>query len=215
MSAPARRDRLERRIEAALDPGYFIDYRASFEFGRDLEAVATEIAELVESEPDRAATLYEAFLAGCYEKAEEIDDSSGSFGDFVGTLFCGWIGARQAAGASPEETAAGLLAWIDDDPYGFCSRLEGDLAAALDRAGRAALVKLTQGRFRASEDRDAEPSPRGENHARRRSADALRALYLSQRDVASYAALAEETGLTAEDCHAVATMLSTKRSKRS
>ena len=27
--------------------------------------------------------LYQTFLAGCYERAEELDDSSGNFGMFV------------------------------------------------------------------------------------------------------------------------------------
>jgi hypothetical protein len=34
-------------------------------------------------------SLYETFLAGCYEKVEEIDGSSGSFGQFVGRKFRG------------------------------------------------------------------------------------------------------------------------------
>jgi len=57
--------------------------------------VAALIAALVRSSPSRAVTLYETFLAGCYEKAEELDDSSGSFGSFVGSLFCGWATGDQ------------------------------------------------------------------------------------------------------------------------
>jgi len=53
---------------------------------RDLEAAEKQIALLVLTEPKRAVSLYESFLAGCYAKAEEIDDSSGSFGQFVGEL---------------------------------------------------------------------------------------------------------------------------------
>ncbi len=48
------------------------------------------------------------------EKAEEIDDSSGGLGQFVDDLFRGWIIARQAAGADPDETATRLLGWMRD-----------------------------------------------------------------------------------------------------
>jgi hypothetical protein len=39
-------------------------------------------------ESAQAVGLYETFLAGRYEKTGEIDDSSGSFGDFVAQLHC-------------------------------------------------------------------------------------------------------------------------------
>lgn len=84
----ARIDPLERAIETALAPGRFVSYNAGFEFVQELGQVEQELQQLIPTEPTRAAALYEAFLAGCYEKAEEIDDSSGSFGQFVGELFC-------------------------------------------------------------------------------------------------------------------------------
>ena len=125
----------------------------------DLEEVEDDIAALVSEAPGRAVGLQEAFLAGCYEKANEVDDSSGSFGMFVGTLFCGWIRARQAAGAASEETAARLLARMDEDPFGFCFELEKDLAGALDGPGRAALVRLLRARLDA-------PPPTAEGSSR-------------------------------------------------
>ncbi len=66
-------------------------------------------------EPARSVTLCEAFLAGCHAKADELDDSSGSFGQFAQALICLWIKARQASGADPHETAASLPAWIGDE----------------------------------------------------------------------------------------------------
>ncbi|MCL5884616.1 MAG: hypothetical protein M1377_04630, partial [Deltaproteobacteria bacterium] len=107
-------DPFEREIELALNSGAFIPDRACFSFVSDIEDVAARIASLVKVDPTRAVTLYETFLAGCYEKAEEVDDSSGSFGQFVEGLFRGWIKARQAAGANPDDTADRLLAWMDD-----------------------------------------------------------------------------------------------------
>lgn len=67
MRALARRDRLEREIETALDPGRFISDRGSYSFVADLELVDADLAALVGSEPARAVALYAAFLAGCYE----------------------------------------------------------------------------------------------------------------------------------------------------
>ena len=43
---------------------------------------------------------------------------------FVEDLFCGWIKARQAAGADAEKTVESLLSWMDQDDYGFCCQLE-------------------------------------------------------------------------------------------
>ena len=195
--ARGSRDPLEREIEAALDPGRFVGDRSCFSFVSDLEEVERDIAPLLESAPDRAVALYEAFLAGCYEKVEELDDSSGAFGMFVEELFCGWVKARQAAGAAPEETAARLLGWMDDDPYGFCYGLETKVASVLDKAGLAALVAQVRERFTSSK--------------QRRWAEVLRALHIGQKDIAAYVTLAQQTGLSTKDCHAVARMLIAKR----
>ena len=74
-------DRLILRIELALDLGQFITYNQSWDFVHDLEDIKNKIDDLMESgEADRAVRLYEMFLSGCYEKAEEIDDSGGNLG---------------------------------------------------------------------------------------------------------------------------------------
>jgi hypothetical protein len=166
------------------------------------------------TDPAQAVSLYDTFLAGCYEKAEEIDGSSGSFGQFVGELCCGWIEARQAAGADPDETAARLLAWMEGDPYGFCYDLEKEAAKAFNRAGLAAFVKQIRERFDAAATstlRPGELAGQSPDSARRRWGGTLRTLYLRRKNVAAYLALAEETGITPEDCHALATMLAARR----
>ena len=140
-----RVDPVESDIEAALAPGRFIPDRISFTFVSELEGVAGTIAKLISIEPARAVGLYESFLAGCYEKAEEVDDSSGSFGQFVSELFCDWIRARQGAGADPEVTATRLLQFIDDDPYGFSHGAESAAAKVFDKAGVAAFEKQVLG----------------------------------------------------------------------
>jgi hypothetical protein len=71
----------------ALRPGQFIRYGASWNFISGLEDVAGQIGKLMREDAERAMRLYETFLAGCYEKAEEVDDSGGNLGMFVGGLY--------------------------------------------------------------------------------------------------------------------------------
>jgi hypothetical protein len=122
--------RMKRLIETVLAPGRFVSYHATFSFVSDLGTVEHELARLMPTAPAQAVALYETFLAGCHEKAEEIDDSRGSLGQFVAQLYCGWIKARQAAGADADDTVTRLFGWMEDD-YGFCSHLEKDAAEAL------------------------------------------------------------------------------------
>ena len=207
-------DPIEHEIELALNPGAFIPYGASFSFVSELDGVAAKIAKLISSDPARATALYETFLAACYLKIEELDDSSGSFGQFVDELYCGWIKARQANKADPDETAKQLLTWIDQDDYGFCYRLEMDAVKVFNKANLAAFVKLVRARFDSAAQRTGkEDDKRRErpDYLRRRWGEVLRTLYAAQKDVAAYVALAEETGLTAKDCHAIATLLVSKR----
>jgi hypothetical protein len=100
-----RKDPREAAIETALRPGQFIDYRAEWDFVSELEEITTQIDQLARTDPDRAVRLYDSFLAGCYEKADDIDGSSGKFGMFVERLYVGWLKTRQAAGADPDKTA--------------------------------------------------------------------------------------------------------------
>lgn len=97
-----------------MEPGSFVSYRACWPFLEGLEEVAAEVAGLVDTAPARAVTLYETFLAGCHEKAEEVDDSGGGFGMFVGELFCGWIRARQARrrGPRPDRGPSGVATML-------------------------------------------------------------------------------------------------------
>ncbi len=204
-----RADPLEREMEAALQPGRFISYGAGSDFVEGLDRVEDRIAKLVRTRPERAAALYETFLAGCYEKAEELDDSSGGFGMFVDRLFCGWVKARQAAGADPDDTAGRLLARMDDDPYGFCHRIERDLVKVMNGRSLAAFERRVRERFEGRA--GASPGPGGSErdrvYERRRAADILRAILAKRRNVDAYAALCEATELSSADCLALAGML--------
>ena len=148
---PQRRDPLEAAIETALQPGRFIAYGAGWDFVSSLEGVAAQLERLVRADPGRAVSLYETFLAGCYEKAEELDDSSGNFGMLVVSLYCGWIKARQAAGADPDVTARLLLDRMEHDPYGFAYTLERDVVKVMSKDSLAAFERRVRARFEATD----------------------------------------------------------------
>ena len=130
----------------------------------------------------------------------EVDDSSGSLGAFGGGLFCGWVTARQAR----------LLAWMDNDQYGFSFGIEEDMASALDDAGRAACVAQIKCLLDPEAQQNHENARRGPAYAQRRLEGMLRALYAAQRDAGAYITLAEQSCLSARDCHAIATILAAK-----
>ena len=144
--------KFESAMEAALRPGRLIDYNAGWDFVRGVEEVAAQVKGLIDE--DQAATavaLYETFIAASYEKADEIDDSSGGFGTFVADLFCDWVRARQAASTDPGDTVDILLTWMDNDDYGFCHRLERDLVKVLDADGLSVFATRVRARCTSSQ----------------------------------------------------------------
>ena len=204
-------DPIEPAIEGALQPGRFIGYGASSSFVSELDAVEARIQQLIGTAPERAASLYEVFLAGCYEKAEEIDDSLGNFGMFVESLVCGWVRARQAGEADPDETAGRLLTWMDNDPYGFCYHIERTLVKVANKQALAAFERRIRERF---EEPPIAPDQRDEDARqgnRQRWAGVLRTILAAQRNVDAYVGLCEQTGLTPQDCLTVAKLLQSRR----
>ena len=198
-------------MEAALQPGRYIGWNESYAFASGLRQAEGEISKLLASDPARAATLYETFVAGCNQKADEVDDSDGEFGTFAGGLFRGWIKARQAAGADGDQTARLLLDWMDDDPYGFCNDLEGEAAKVLDRAGLMAFELQVLTRFDQAFAALGPKEDRVRNYPCRRWSRILRSIYSQQRNVPKYLALTARTELTQADCQAIAAMLQAKR----
>jgi len=122
---------IEYAIESAIKPGEFIGYNEGWSFVSNLEKVKEQIDVVANEKPLQAVELIETFIAVCYEKAEEIDDSSGSFGMFVEELFCSWVNVRQKADFDSKETIARLLSWMDDDDYGFTYQLEQSVSRVL------------------------------------------------------------------------------------
>lgn len=200
----SKADPIEREIERALQPGAFIRDGEYFSFVSGLEEVAATVDKLITTDPTRAVELYETFLAGCHAKADELDDSSGSFGQFARDVICGWINARQASGANPDRTAAAMLNWMGDDPYAFCYEIEKDAVAAFDKTGLAAFEKQIRARFEA-----AAKDPSSWDY--RNASGIQRAIYRAQQDVKAYVVLAEQTGLKAEDCLAVAKLIAVQK----
>lgn len=194
-----RRDELQHGIEDALAIGTFVDYRHGWDFVAGVEAVRGTIVPLIEKgEAARAVDLLEMFIAGCYEKSEEIDDSSGRFGQLVEELFCDWIRARQAAQADPAETASMLVSWMENDVYGYCYGLEKEAVKALDRKGMDAFERAVLERAA-----DGEKT----SYVQRRKGEVLKAIHTERRDVEAYRTLCEADGeLAPQDCQALAEM---------
>ena len=208
-----RRDPMDLMIEDPFQPGDFISYYDDYSFVEDLRGLEAKIVELTGSDPTRAVTLYETLLAGCNAKAEEIDDSDGEFGMFAGSLYCGWIKARQATDVDRGETARLLLRWMDDDSYGFCNDLELSAVKVFDRAGLEAFESEVRARFdkecaALSERKPASPNP---NYARDHWCRMLKAVYSQRRNVGKYIELTMQNGLTPRDCEVIATMFQARR----
>lgn len=210
-----RRDLIEQAMEFALQLGDFINYGAAWSFVTGLEEVEGQIEKLLHDESERAVDLYETFIAGCYEKAEEIDDSSGNFGMFIKSLFCGWIKAHQAAGVDADKTAERLLGWMDKDDYGFCYQLEREAVKVLTKKGLSPFASQVRTRFgaagRSKPPKDKHRTWRDAGYRRRYWGGVLKTLYAAQRDVDAYVSLCKETELLPIDCEIVAGLLQSRR----
>jgi tetratricopeptide (TPR) repeat protein len=211
-----RRDPIDHAMELALQLGDFVDYGAAWSFVTGLEEVEGQIEKFLHHKPEHAIDLYETFIAGCYEKADEIDDSSGIFGMFVEDLFCGWITARQAASADAEKTAERLLNWMDKDDYGFCYQLEREAVKVLTKKGLSPFAIQVRSRFDAA-GRSSIP-PKGNQDTRQNTSyrrrywgGVLKTIHAAQREVDAYVSLCKETELLPIDCEIVAGMLQSRR----
>ena len=202
-----RCDPMETAIESALQPGHFIAWNQESAFIAGLEEVERDIAALADSDPMRAVRLYEAFIAGCYLKANEVD-SEWEFGRFIAELASRWIRARRAGGADHSETAKTLLSWIDRDDHGFLNHLGPEAVKVLDADGLAAFEKEVHRRFERARgnQNDQSGSYSGDHWAQ-----TLKSIYAQQGSVEKYLAVAERTGLRPDDCATVGLLLEARR----
>ncbi|MBN2530135.1 MAG: hypothetical protein JXR76_27335 [Deltaproteobacteria bacterium] len=195
---------LEAEIEQALAPGHFVEWREGYPFISRLEQVEETINGLVDALPDCAADLYETFLAGCFEKAEEIDDSSGYLGMFISELFNGWVRARESAVANPDETALRLLKWMDDDPYGYTDGIEKNICSVFSKKGRNAFVEVIRSRF---EKHANAPKP----FVRQKWANVLKTIYATSKNISSYVGVCEDSEYLTSDCETIARIFQSQK----
>ena len=201
-------DPIELAIEDALRPGQFIDYRSGSEFVRGLHQVKEQIDRLIAAgEPQRAASLYESIIAGCYEKTEEVDDSDGDLGTFAEGLFCGWIKARQAAKADPNETAERIWAWMENDDYGFCNELEREAVKVFNATGLRSFERVVRNAYDseiAEVESDSQETKPRMSYTLQNCIGVLKSIYAAKGNIEAYLALCNEGDLTPRDCEVIA-----------
>jgi hypothetical protein len=199
-------DPLERSIVRAMLPDRFISYQYGSEFVGSLERVKDQIDALVASgEAERAVNLYESMIAGCYEKADEIDDSNGYLGDFAESLFCAWIKARQAANADPEETARRIWKWMKKDDYGFCNKLEREASRVFNCSGLKAFERIVRNEHDLEiAARMSKASSDDKPYYPPYTSTILKTIYQAQRNIKAYLEICGENHLTPLDCLSIA-----------
>jgi hypothetical protein len=84
---------------------------------------------------------------------------------------------------------------MDDDPYGFCSGIEENAVKVFDPAGMVAFESEMRTRFESA-------TEAGQSSGR--WGRALRTLYREQKNIAAYIGMTERSGLSMEDCQALA-----------
>lgn len=210
-----KKDPLICVIEQSLDCGQFVSYGTVDGFIDDLEKTKVRIDDLVkQGEAKRSVGLYEIFMAGCYEKMDEIDDSGGAMGVFFEDLFCSWIRARQKTGLAPEETVNQMLKMMDNDDYGLCYEIEKDAVEVLHQEEIAVFQERIYARFEkafSSQNEEGQETINDFSHEIRNNARILKVIYSAKRDVDAYLALCEKVGMTPKDCQVLADIYKGRR----
>ena len=201
---------LEHAIEDALAPGDFIHKRTCPRFVRRLEDVLErfEHSDTNDSQ-EEALKFYEIFLVACYAKAEEIDDSSGDFGDFFIELIARWAKTAEQIGYSGTQITDKTLTWATKDEYGYLER-------SVDVAARAVkpetLAEFPNVLYPAWKQVCETPPPKEReglfDFRAAIAASRLKHVYWLRKDSKAYLAFCEETELNDEDCERLAKMYS-------
>lgn len=203
---------IEKELELKFHPGAFVYGDACTSFVEGLVHVREKIDAIAAAYPASAASLYETFIVGCYEKAKEIHEEYGEFGAFVQTLFARWTQTRQKTNDDPSEIVKNVLRLIDNDPSCLCDRIDVTVAKAFNKRSRNAFIAAVQGRI-ATLQADTNRDNPDNKYKRRRMIGYIYACHIEARDIASYIALAEAEGITPKECLAIARMLEVKRPK--
>ena len=87
---------LRKRIASLKRGRRFIDYRASFDFARELEAALADIESgLLERSPEHAFDLVDRFLATAESVLNRVDDSGGAVGEVYRQAVLLWLTAAK------------------------------------------------------------------------------------------------------------------------
>ena len=87
---------LRKRIASLKRGRRFIDYRASFDFARELEAALADIESgLLERSPEHAFDLVDRFLATAESVLNRVDDSGGAVGEVYRQAALLWLMAAK------------------------------------------------------------------------------------------------------------------------
>ena len=90
---------LRKRIASLKRGRRFIDYRASFDFARELEAALADIESgLLERSPEHAFDLVDRFLATAESVLNRVDDSGGAVGEVYRQAVLLWLTAAKGWG---------------------------------------------------------------------------------------------------------------------
>ncbi len=85
---------LRKRIASLKRGRRFIDYRASFDFARELKAIVNDIKSgLLENSPKHAFELVDRFLATAESVLNRVDDSGGAVGEVYRQAVLLWLAA--------------------------------------------------------------------------------------------------------------------------
>lgn len=215
MAGTRKKDTLARAIETVLNLGQFISYGQSWDFVNSLERIKGQIDEVLKAgEARRAAGLYEVFLCGCYEKADEIDDSGGNLGEFAQTLVLSWVAARQKAGYPADETVNHLLRLMDNDDYGFCYDIEPAVSLVLNKEHFLLFHKHFADQLETASKPFVDQEPRFIYDYPAEVfmvVSVLKGVYTARKDLKSYLSLCEKTTTSPKDCEQLVGLCKAKK----
>jgi hypothetical protein len=207
---------LIKEIKSAMMLGQFIPYGDMSEFVQDLESIEKKLEVMAGRDGNHVAVeLYETFLAACYEKVEETDDSGGYFGMFFQDLFVGWVKARQAAALPEADTVSQIVKWKQNDCYGLCHEIEKEIGRVLSPVCFDLFAKHFKEQIQAALDNsNISPPLPGFKYPNdiRLPFDTLKNLYESKGSVRKYADVCVLLGFAPRDCERLAN-LESKRSR--
>lgn len=196
------------QIESALCFDTFIPHNSASDFILGLEKVKNKIDALLKNrKAKQAVSSYEIFLSGCYEKAEEIDDSGGELGMFFEELFCSWIDTRQKAKCDSQETINQVLRWMKNDEYGFCYNIEKSIVKIFYGKELRIFESIIKSHFDDAYRRESPGKDKriyNYSYSVRENTNILKTIYIEKKDIKSYLSLCEKVGVTPKDCEVIA-----------